>query len=87
MRKPSDFKGYPWGSVFQNPQSETVAQHILTILGRTGDTWRRLTWEEYKEERLKDHMFTESEKFHFDRVINYTLNSTTVQLFSKEWKR
>ena len=58
----------------------------MVILFRTGDNFRKLSWKEYKKERIKDGEFTEREKEYFDKVIPYFKSSDTVQLFSKAWK-
>lgn len=85
MLLPSDFIIHPWGSVLQNNESETIALNIMRILKRTGDTWRRLEWSEYKEERLKDGNFTEAEKYYFDLALPYCVSQDTAVLFSKSW--
>jgi len=77
---------HPWGSVLQNSESETVAKNIMVILERTGNKFRKLTWDEYKSERQKDSNFTEGEKHYFDKVIGYCKSADTAKLFSKEWR-
>lgn len=83
--KPSNFKKYPWNSVLQKSESETIAANIMVILERTGNKFRPLTWTEYKKERLKDGNFTELEKGYFEEVIPYCKSADTAQLFSKSW--
>ncbi len=86
MKKlPSDFTNYPWSSVLQNSESETIAVNIMKILKRTGNTWRELTFEEYKKEREKDGHFTSKEELYFNDVIPYCKSTDTAALFSKEW--
>jgi len=85
--KPSNFTSHPYGSVLQNSESETIAANIMKILKRTGDTFRPLSWEEYKEERTKDGHFTESEKGYFDDVIDYCKSEGTAKLFAKDWAK
>lgn len=85
--KPSNFNKHPWNSVTQNSESETVARNIMVIMGRTGDEWRELSWDEYKEERLKDGNFSISEKQFFDRVTPYCKSADTAVLFSAEWAK
>jgi hypothetical protein len=82
---PSNFVKYPWDSVLRNAEAEIVAQNIMVILGRTGNTWRVLDWEEYKTERLKDGDFTQGERSPFDSVIGYCKSPDTAVLFSPEW--
>lgn len=85
--RPSTFAAIkPWDSITQNSESETIALNIMKILGRTGDEFRPLSWEEYKEERLKDGSFTESEKRYFDKVKDYCLSNETAKLFCNLWK-
>jgi hypothetical protein len=87
MKKPSEFaKKHPFGSVFQKTEYEVIAKNIMTILGRTGDTFRELPWEEYKTERQRDKQFTDREEGYFDSVIEYCESAKTARLFSKSWK-
>lgn len=87
MSKPSDFsKIFPFSSVLRKAEAEVVAKNIMTILDRTGNTFRPLTWEEYETERLKDGNFTAGEQEYFDKVIDYCKSSDTAVLFSKSWK-
>lgn len=87
MATPKDFsKKFPFSSARGECEAEVVAQNIMTILGRTGDTFRHLSWEEYKEERLKDKNFTEGEKMYFDSVIGFCKSEDTARLFSDGWK-
>lgn len=58
----------------------------MIILKRTGDTWRNLSWDEYKKERLKDGSFTGSEKVWFDKVIDYCQSPENAKSFSSAWK-
>lgn len=44
----------PWSSVLGKSEYEGIAQNIMKILKRNGDTFRLLSWEEYKLERIKD---------------------------------
>lgn len=83
--KPSDFTKYPWSSVLQNMQSEVIAHNIMIILNRKGNEFKDLTWEEYKEERIKDGNFSEEEKSYFNNTIPYCKSAQTASLFSKEW--
>lgn len=85
MSNPSNFKTYPWSSVCGSSEHETIALNIITILKRTGDNWRKMNWDEYKAERLKDGHFTESEKKYFDDVVKYTTSAESARLFSNTW--
>lgn len=84
--KPSDFsKEGPWNSVFQQSEYETIASNVMTILNRTGDNWKELSWDEYETERLKDGNFTSSEKHYFDKVIPYCVSWEKAITFSPSW--
>ena len=84
--KPSEYK-YPWSGVHLNCESEKIAYNIMKILGRTGDIFRDLSWEEYVTERYKDGAFkeVEAEKKYFDAVIGYCKSPDTAALYSREW--
>ncbi len=84
--KPSLFTILPIGSVCQKSEAETIATNIMVILKRTGDIFRKLTWEEYKEERLKDGKFSSGEASYFDMVIDYCTDAKSASLFSPAWK-
>ena len=87
-KTPEDFcEAHPWSSVFQNSESETIAANVMVILKRTGNTFRDLSWEEYKEERLKDENFSEIEKPYFERVMPYFKSADTAALFSPDWRK
>lgn len=84
--KPSNFsKIRPWGSVVGKAEAEIVAQNILVILKRTGDTFRKLDYEEYKKEREKDGNYSSDEESHFYNVIGYLKSPETVALFCPDW--
>jgi hypothetical protein len=83
--KPSNFTNYPFSSVFEKSEHETVARNIMVILKRTGDVFRRLTWAEYKKERLKDGNFSDGELKFFSEVNKYCRSAKEAVKFSKEW--
>lgn len=84
--KPSNFsKLSPMGSVAKKSEAETVARNIMVILGRTGDSFRPLSWDEYKAERLKDGNFSWKERPFFDQVVGYCKSKDTVVLFCPSW--
>jgi len=89
--KPSDFaKIIPMSSVYKKSEHETVATNIMIILKRTGDTFRTLTWEGYKDNRMKDGARTgevNSEKSYFDAVIPYCISAEKAQTFSPYWAK
>lgn len=84
---PSLFTDKPWGSTLQNHESEVIAMNVMVILKRTGDTFRELTWDEYKTERLKDAaVFSEKEKPFFERVKHLAIgDKTAIIKFSPVW--
>ena len=82
LKHPSQIKHIlPMGSVFRKIEYEVIARNICKILARTGDTFRELSWEEYRAEREKDAAadsnnkigakFNISEKYYFDDVAPY----------------
>jgi hypothetical protein len=85
MANPSNFTGRPWDSVLRNTESEYIAANIMRILKRTGNTFRELTWDEYKTERLKDEGFDECEHRFFNRVIGFCKSEDTARNFCKNW--
>lgn len=84
--RPKEFIFYPSNPVLQTAEAEIVAQNIMKFLAfKMGNKWQPITWEKYKELRLKDGEFIEGEKEYFDKVIPYCKNADTAQLFSEEW--
>ena len=84
--KPSNFTRHPWNSVMQECGHEVVAQNIMVILKKTGNTFRELSWDEYKKARIRDGSFCEgSEKYCFNRVTKYCKSPDTASLFCKDW--
>ncbi len=59
----------------------------MAILKRTRDTWRELSWSEYKKEREKDGRFSQLEKSYFDDVSDYTTSVIAAVAFSPSWAR
>jgi hypothetical protein len=85
---PSDLiKEYPFESVFGKSEYETIALNIMRILERTGNTWRKLSYEEYETERLKDSNYSKQEEMYFEQVLKYTENPSMAAKFSTEWKK
>jgi len=84
--RPSDFQHYPWSSVEQSAEAETIALNIITILKRTGDEFRALSWEEYVQERTKDGSFSQAEKRYFDNVVEFTVSAEAASKFCLLWK-
>ena len=86
MNSPSSFKTFPWDSVKQESEAETVALYIVTILARNGNEWRQLGWSEYETERRKDSNFSMKEERYFNEVVMYTESEQTARLFSPTWR-
>ena len=84
--KPSDFCTYPWNSRFQKSENEVIALNIMKILQRTGNEFRDLSWEEYKEERTKDGNFSSREKKYFEESVKYC-TAEKAQSFSSSWRK
>ena len=86
--KPSHFSSkYPWSSVFGKAEHEVIARNIMVILERTGNKFRKISFKEYKEERLKYGNWSEIEKIYFDDVVNYCKNAKAAKSFSEEWNK
>lgn len=88
--KPSHFCHHPYSSVTFEAHHEIVAHNIMIVLSNTGDQWRSLTWEEYRDHRKKKGVgtwvFGEGEKRYFDRVIGYCTSADKAKNFSPSWK-
>ncbi len=85
--KPSNFTSTPFDSVLKKSEAETVARNVMVILKRTGDEFRLLSWEEYRQERMKDGSFTESEKTYFEQVAGFCTTAAAAQAFCAGWAR
>lgn len=86
---PSDFSPVdPMSSVFQKSEHETIARNCMVMLKRTGNTWRKLTEDEYLAERAKDGARNvEHELVYFRAVVVYTDNPASAAAFSPSWAR
>lgn len=84
---PSDFREKtPYSSVFDSVQMECAAKNVMTYLAKTGDTWRPLTWEEYRDGAAKDgHTKVGYEFDYFSRVQPYTESEAAARTFSPCW--
>jgi len=84
---PSDF--YPidaYNCVLKKREFEIIARNIMVILARTGDKFRKLSWNEYESERKKDKNFTDREEYFFDMVIDYCSSSDKAMTFCENWE-
>jgi len=85
---PSDFKNrFPMNSLEQKNEVEVIAQNIMKILARTGDTFRPLSSEEYETERRKDGGWSSFEGELFKRAAPHCVTEETALAFSPDWKR
>jgi len=57
----------------------------MVILKREGDKFKKLSWETYKQHRLKDGNFSNEEKASFDRVVGYCSSEEQALAFCKNW--
>lgn len=83
--KPINFVGEPVGSIFDSAEAETVARNIMVILYRTGNEFRKLSWEEYKKEREKDEPIENFEKDYFEEVSEYCISAEKALEFCDDW--
>lgn len=71
--------------MLKNNESETVARNIMVILSRTGNNFRLLGWEEYKQHRMNDGNFSDVEKEYFDKVAGFCVAEESALAFSENW--
>jgi len=85
--KPSDFAGiFPFCCVFGESNHETIALKIMCILERTGNEFRKLSFEEYTTERKKDTgIYASLERPLFNKVIEYCVSAEKAKTFSMDW--
>lgn len=82
--KPSHFCDYPWSSILQKSEAETIACNIMKIRRRLGDKWE-LTWEEYQTERKKDGHYSELEESYFNEIMPLIPDAIGAISFSGSW--
>lgn len=85
MKTPANYCTFPFDSALREAESETIAQNIMIILSRNGNTFRKLSYEEYVKERKMDCNFSEREREYFNKVVNYCKSSDDADLFCKKW--
>jgi len=85
MLKPNSFTKHPFDSVSQSYNSEVIARNIMIILSKTGNEWRRLTYQEYKCYRLKEGNWTPAESLYFEEVLPHTTSPGEAINFCKTW--
>lgn len=83
---PQDFCVYPWDSVFQQSESETIALNIMKILAQTGNEFRELSYEEYEARRQRDGNYSARERDYFEKVASYCVSEQAARIFSLTWK-
>ena len=84
--KPSDFAFWPKESKCWKMEPESVAENVMVILARTGNLWRPLSWEEYKQERINDGNFNKWEQDLFEHVAKYCVSPEVAKEFSPDWE-
>ena len=86
---PSDFDFDVYGSVFSKRESENLARSIFLCLAAKGDTWRRLSFEEYNEYMLSKGYQKEflATKEHFEQVVPYTVSPRNAAEFSAYYRK
>jgi hypothetical protein len=72
-------------SVEKEWEVECVAKNIIVILARTGNTFRKLSWDEYKAERKKDGNFTVREVGFFNKAVGYCESENLARSFCPGW--
>ncbi len=84
---PSDFTNKPFASVLRKSELESIARSIMIILSETGNTWRHLSFEEYKKEIKKATKKTvdDWDKRYFDQVVQYCTSPNAASRFSEAW--
>lgn len=87
--RPSDFTDFPYNSILQKIEPETIAQNVMVMLESLGNVFRKLTWEEYRARRLVGNGIWSSshDEFWFEEVISYCKSANAAILFSPEWHR
>jgi len=87
MKTPKDFQDFPYSSVEQKTESEVVASNIMTILRKTGNKFRKLSYREYKKVRLEDGNYSDIEEMYFKRVVGYCTSAKKAMSFSPAWNK
>ena len=67
-------------------EHEALALDIMTILKRTGNEWRKLSYAEYCEEIRKDGNRPDNEQW-FNEVVEYTHTAVDAKHFAPTWKQ
>ncbi len=85
---PSDFMSvYPWDSVTQKSENESLACSIMATKNFKGNTWDDVSYEDYLEYRLSiGAQRGNARQDEFDKVNKYCKNISTAALFSKSWE-
>lgn len=83
-RKPSSFLKSPWDSVLKNKIYENIASCIMELLSETGDTFRDISFKEYKS--FVEKKGIEASELLFNIVKPYCMSEETAITFSPEWK-
>jgi hypothetical protein len=85
--RPSDFTNYPWSSIKQSSEWESIAQNIMEVMEERGDDFALgLTLEQYVEHRRQKGHQTNISAENFEDIMQYCQSAERAKLFSKEWK-
>lgn len=84
--RPSAFIGYPKCSRSDDHNIQQVAQNIMVILSETGNTFRVLRWDEYREARNnKERVCGDLEYAAFIEAKKWCVSSGIALLFCPKW--
>jgi hypothetical protein len=85
--RPSHFTNYPWSSVKQKSEWESIAQNIMRVMSEHGNDFSiGLSLEQYTAYREKEGGSVRISQESFDELMEYCKSAETAKLFSKDWK-
>ena len=88
MERPSYFLGVkPCCSVCNKSEAEGMALRLVRILACTGDTWRRLSWNEWDlyDDGEEDRFPEWFERKWFDKLADWLTSEMGARTFSPVW--
>lgn len=84
--KPSDLVGiFPFASIMQKSECETIAKNIIVIQSRIDNKFQLIDWDTYYVHRRKDGEFSDGEKKFYEMVAHLLTTEELVRKFSKYW--
>ncbi len=84
--KPSQFDSFPWKSIFNKSEYETIMRNALIITKRLGDDWGILTKEKYEEERKKYGNYSSRESDYLEKILPYLESAEKLADFCPSYK-